>query len=303
LSKEIKAISEKRRCITCGNEYEAQGIEIKGNLNLTERGKKLTTVSPLFGTKYIQGGGRCTRCNAEAYAKAVAADEAIIKDQREKMRQNSGIPPKYTKASFGNFDKSRQPAAFNRCKAYADNYDIIHSEKTSSLLMFSEKSWGTGKTHLASAICNAIIDRWHGEWQGVPHFISEPELFDRIRATYSYSFSDRESKESEFAIVNRCIATPLLVLDDIGKVEVSDLKFVQRTLFTIIDGRYKAGPRPVVMTTNLSIDKLRDHLGGANQASFDRLMEMTQGRFIQMEGKSFRQSKLNDGGKNDHTAN
>ena len=66
---------------------------------------------------------------------------------------------------------------------------------------------------------------------------------------------------------------------------------MQRVLFSIIDGRYKA-MRPMVVTANLSPEGLKLYLGGGgDEASFDRLWEMVKGKFIKIEGESYRRMK------------
>ena len=81
----------------------------------------------------------------------------------------------------------------------------------------------------------------------------------------------------------------MLIIDDVGKEKRNDPKFVQRTLFKIIDGRYK-GARPVVITANLNPTQLKRYLGagGEDEASFDRLWGMTNGEFFNIEGESYR---------------
>ena len=95
--------------------------------------------------------------------------------------------------------------------------------------------------------------------------------------------------EDENDVMKEMVETPLLVLDDIGKVERSDPRFVQRVLFGIIDGRY-GNDLPIVLTSNLDPRRLEKYLGGAgsNEASMDRLIEMAGQDFIKMVGESYR---------------
>jgi len=135
--------------------------------------------------------------------------------------------------------------------------------------------------------------------------ISEPELYERIQQTYSYSFAEREQKESEQDIMNQLCRAPLLIIDDMGKTPRRDMDFVRRTMFNIINRRYKA-LLPVVITTNKDLEGLRDYLGNSSdEATLDRIMEMAEGSFckslerligeVSNGGKSRRMSKVYHG--------
>jgi len=166
------------------------------------------------------------------------------------------------------------------------------------MVMFSEASWGVGKTHLAGAIAHRILDRWQGDPFMCPVlFVSEPDILLQITATYNFNLEEKQTRESESDIINRLIAVPLLIIDDVGKRKVSDLRFVQRIHFSIIDGRYKK-LKPIVLTANLDSEGLGRYLGGINpaeartdgvdEATLDRLIEMCGGQFDKMDGKSYR---------------
>jgi DNA replication protein DnaC len=244
--------------------------------------------------------GLCPACRQKRSDELDAAEMSKAKgemdDRRERWRQTCGIPPKYTLSGFQQFDKSWQPKAFAVVREYAENFPIRAPEGYKSLVLYSTKSWGTGKTHLACAVAHHILSRWNGETGICPvRFVSEPVLFKTIRETYSYSPLEKETKSSESDIINSLIRVPLLILDDLGKEDVADLRFVQRTLFAIIDGRYNLD-LPVLVTANLDDAGLRAHMGGAteNEASFNRLMEMCKSTMIRMDGKSYRDKLAGD---------
>jgi DNA replication protein DnaC len=238
--------------------------------------------------------GLCPTCRKKQSATIDAEENGKAKgerdDRRERWRQSCGIPHKYLFKGFQQFDKSWQPRAFAIVKEYAENFPIAEPEGYKSLVLYSVKSWGTGKTHLACSVAHHILSRWNGETGICPvAFVSEPVLFKTIRETYSYSPMEKGTHSSESDIVNSLIRVPLLILDDLGKEDVADLRFVQRTLFAIIDGRYNLD-LPVMVTANLDDAGLRTHLGGAseNEASFNRLMEMCKNIMIRMDGASYR---------------
>lgn len=274
-------VIEKRICRTCHKEYEAKIID-------------------LMGVRFTQGEGYCHDCAQKIYDEEVAKEEAArkadIAKTRRKWREDSGMPIKFMNEEFGTFERKCQPTAYDKCLAYAKGYPLLYGEwkkknKKSypSLMLMSPDCWGVGKTHLVCSIAHHILNRWDGEDILRPvHFVSEPDLYRRIQATYSYTAEERHWLPSEQDILTELAIRPLLIIDDIGKEKRTDPKFVQRILFAIIDGRYSRR-LPMVMTTNLSAQALRQYLGGEhNEACLDRLLEMCGGEFQIMKGESYR---------------
>ena len=225
------------------------------------------------------------------------ARQAGIVSKRRKWRESSGIPTLFMGKDFSSFDQALQPTAFERAAGFAKEYPLTSPRGYGSLLLYSEGTWGVGKTHLACGIIHHILGRWAGEEISNPcHFVTEPDLFRSIQATYNYSSDEKIFRDSEDDIYRRLTRVPLLVIDDIGKEQRQDPRqrgstsdFVQRVLFAIIDGRYK-NTLPLVLTSNLGPEKLEAYLGGVgtNEASFDRITEMTGGEFFRLTGESFR---------------
>ena len=275
-------IKEQRVCRQCKAKYEAQWLCV-------------------LGSKLLRGDGYCPVCAKKKYeeeeAKERMAKELAITTKRKNFRLNCGIPPKFMDEDFSTFihkeGRSVFRNAFDTCFKYADKFPLdIAKTEFHSLILYSKNSWGVGKTHLACAIAHRLLDRWHGDTASCPvKFISEPDLFQKIQATFNYDQEERRFLPSESDIINGLIKVRLLIIDDIGKRKIQDSRFTQRTLFSIIDGRYNAD-RPIVITANLSPEGIRDFLGGVdNEASFDRLWGMAKGKAIPMEGKSFRREK------------
>lgn len=213
---------------------------------------------------------------------------------RERWRKECGIPTRFTNSKFSEFDMNVDRTikqVYSECVKYAEEFSSHTPQNSKSLLMYSCGVWGVGKTYLACAIANAVLDKWNGEIGYCPiYFISEPQLFLRVRSTYNRRNNDDDRfKETEEDIYKQLTKVPLLVLDDVGKEEVSDPRFVQRVLFAIIDGRYQS-MLPIIITANLTPDELDSHLGGSrgNSASMDRLAEMTGNIFWELKGRSYR---------------
>jgi len=246
----------------------------------------------MLQTKILRGDGYCPDCAKQVYDEEVAREEAARQAEvarvRRQHRLSSGIPPKFMNSDFSTFEKGWQDKAFKLCWDYAEGFPVDrYPAGYRSLYLWSTESWGTGKTHLASAICHRIYDRWTGTGnKGCPRiiFLSEPELFRRIQATYSFTREESQIRESEDDIIKSIVYADLVVLDDVGKEKRADPRFIQRTIYAIIDGRYK-NQLPLIITANLDPNQLKEHL---ESASFDRVFEMIQGKSIRMDGRSFR---------------
>lgn len=249
----------------------------------------------------------CPDCNAKLEEKRkqeeeIARQAELIKVKRQ-WRETCGIPLHFMNEDFSTYDtkwsdKSNNfSKAFKTCWEYAESYPVYYQKHLTeqgkaypSLVMLSPTTQGVGKTHLCVAVCHRIIERWNGEPMSCPvEFVSEPQLYNKIQTTYSYTQDEKQSLPSEQDIINRLIYKPLLILDDVGTEERYDKKFTTRILFALINGRYEKN-RPVVMTSNLSADDLNIYFadGRGNVRIYDRLLEMCGGQFLRIYGESHR---------------
>lgn len=103
---------------------------------------------------------------------------------------------------------------------------------------------GSGKTYMACALVRAVVES--GKKAA---FINASDLYREIRCTYdTYNLGER------FIMEHYCDA-PMLVLDDIGAGSLSD--YERRIFLNILNTRGN-DCRPTVVTTNLSLDQIRD---------------------------------------------
>lgn len=102
---------------------------------------------------------------------------------------------------------------------------------------------GTGKTHLATALARKYPEA----------VIVKPQhIYRECRGI-------KPGKEEQKAL-DRFINIPYLVIDDLGVDKITDFSF--STLYEIIDGRYMGCKTGLIITSNLSLGKLADWLGG-----------------------------------------
>lgn len=270
----MEPIISKKVCIDCKEEYESRTFNV-------------------LGSKLTMDKGRCQKCarikREEADRKELEQEQFVRNSKREEWRKSCGIPLKFQKERFDTYKPLNVSlrAALDDCKDFTDKFPP-YSNGYRSLYLYSDGVWGVGKSHLACSMVHDILDKWDGTRQVCPvYYVSEPLLFRRIKSTFNKH--EGYQAETEDDIYRQLTTIPLLVIDDMGKEEVSDSRFVQRTLFTIIDGRYN-NMLPMVITANKTPEKLEQHLGGdkGNCASFERLMEMTGNNFRELTGKTYR---------------
>lgn len=180
-----------------------------------------------------------------------------------------GIAPTKT---FETFDQLRQP------KAYKAALSFLSQRQT---LVFEGPN-GVGKTHLAFAIGNTLLDQ-SGTANAPVLFITFDDALRQIRKTFQEGYEG----QGEWHYIERWTTVPVLILDEVGQAgrdkPPGDGDFTRRIGYSIIDGRYRNG-LPIVLTTNKSPNELCEWI---TQSAVDRLMEM--GTFIKMEGRSWRQ--------------
>ncbi|MDD4752810.1 MAG: ATP-binding protein [Desulfitobacteriaceae bacterium] len=134
--------------------------------------------------------------------------------------------------------------ALHGAKEFVARY--LEQKNGTGLLL--EGNVGSGKTFLAGAIINALIEH---EKQVL--FLVVPDFLDDLRATYQ-----KQGEFSEAELMDTARKAEVLVLDDLGAHNFSD--WTQNKIFSLINYRMNHG-LPCVITTNLSIGEMNDVVG------------------------------------------
>lgn len=200
----------------------------------------------------------------EKFYEAFKEDASRQKAERaKKLREESNLGARFARRTFENFDADRDRNAYEKCIAYSEQYK--ETERNCLLLV---GSYGSGKTHLAGAIANKLMDK------GVP------VLFDTFSGHLNKLKMEFNGGKSVY--LEQMQNVDMLILDDIGKEKITE--WSQSIMFTVINYRYEH-LLPIVMTSNLKNDSLKEYLGGA---VWSRLCEMCTGVFT--SGEDYRKN-------------
>lgn len=174
--------------------------------------------------------------------------------------------------TFESFQPETQRVAYEKAKSFLDDPRTLIFEGPN----------GIGKTHLALAIGNALIER-DGLNLAPVCFITFQDALRQLRKTYQ----DGYEGIGEECYLAKWRGIPVLILDEVGLrgLEQAPSEFTRRIGYDIVDGRYRAGHRPMIITTNKKPAQLGDWI---TESAVDRLFEM--GEFVSMEGRSWRRT-------------
>ncbi len=156
----------------------------------------------------------------------------------KKLRDLSNLSG-YVHLTFENFEVQEHDTALRKIaeSAYA------FAESLDQWIVF-QGGFGTGKTHLAAAIGNRLLELGHSD----VIFLTVPDLLDYLRTTYHPT-----SEVTYDELFDRVRNTNVLILDDLGTE--SPTAWASEKLFQLLNHRY-VHRLPTVITTNHRIDDM-----------------------------------------------
>ena len=157
-------------------------------------------------------------------------------------------------------------------RTYVENWNTMKRENLGLLF------WGlagNGKTFAAACIANALIERFIDV-----KMCTFGTILNRLPG-----MSARE-KDDYIKCFRNC---DLLILDDFGMERRTD--YAREQIFGIIDGRYLSR-KPTIITTNLSLQELKNPCDITEKRIFDRVLEMCIP--VCFDGESLRQEKAKE---------
>jgi len=218
---------------------------------------------------------RTCQCQIEKWEREQKEREEYERRRRiKRLFDASMLGPRFKECTFDNWiSLPGTDLAYEEARNFVSDFD--NRLKTGEGLLIYGRP-GNGKSHLAAAVVNELLK------SGIPAvFANVPNLLGRIRRTYS-----SERMETEADILQAVSEADLLVLDDAGAEKWTE--WVETTLYTIIDDRYRQ-KKPMIITTNLTLKQLEDAVGFR---AFDRILEMCVA--VENTGESYRRRRAKE---------
>ncbi len=236
-------LPEPEHCKYCGRTLYYEGVLAFGSIVTIRR----------------ESPERCTCDKALAYwskkdkedeeqKKRVDRQKEIEKRQSRMNRLivNSGMSKRQQFCSFDNYTVT-VPGQKNALEIAEKYVTCFEDKKSIGKGLYIEGTNGTGKTHLASAIAMALINKFYSV-----KCQTAVALLENIKKAYN-DYSDYTEDE----ILDRFRKVDLLIIDDLGKEQVTNWGVA--TLYSIIDYRYNE-MLPTIITTNYNEQMLIERM-------------------------------------------
>ena len=204
-----------------------------------------------------------TRLTEEEYTEF--SERVTLCQMSQRLKRKGFTDPAMKKWTFEN-DNGKCPQ-MGMAHSYVELWEQMKNENHGLIL------WGkvgTGKSYFAGCIANALMER------EVSVCMTN---FAAILGDLAASFKDRNE------YIARLCSFPLLILDDFGMERGTEYGLEQ--VYNVIDSRYRSG-KPLIVTTNLTLEELQNPEDTAHARIYDRLTEMC--RPVCFTGENFRKA-------------
>ena len=210
------------------------------------------------------------RCEQERLDREAAEQEARRHHQAvADLKRRGFTDPAMRGWTFAN-DNGKCPQ-MKHAHFYVENWTAMQEENIGYLL------WGgvgTGKSYFSGCIANALMEQ---------EVAVRMTNFALILNDLTASFKGRNE------YIARLCRAPLLILDDFGMERGTEYGLEQ--VYNVVDSRYRSR-RPLIVTTNLSLQDLQHPKDTAHARIYDRLLEMCAP--IRFSGENFRRATAQD---------
>jgi DNA replication protein DnaC len=244
------------------------------NIECPEHGAFSSTgVAYRLGRTEREIWSRCPACMAREQEEERAEAERQAAERRERqMAEQMGeanIPARFRLRTLQNFKAANpgQVAALEISREYAESFEQRALKRGDSLIFLGAP--GTGKSHLATAILQAILPKHCGL------YTTTSAIIRAWRDTWR-----KESELSERQLLKTYAELPLLVIDEVGVQRGTEDE--KNTMFDILDRRYR-DMKPTILLANQTKEQLAEILG---ERVFDRLRETA--RIVSFQWESYR---------------
>jgi DNA replication protein DnaC len=207
----------------------------------------------------------CPRCHFDKRHAAdirIRAGAALVQSERELNERllDSGIPHRFQNCTLDNWHVAGDEAkakAWNMATGYTEAFSENFGLGRSMMLLGQV---GTGKTHLAVGILQAVIREFCAQGL-VGRYTTAGGIIRSVKDTFGASV------KTESQVYADLVAPHLLIIDEVGLQ--NGTPFEAQVLFEVINGRYERS-RPTIVLGNIGIPELRQCIG---DRAVDRLRD------------------------------
>lgn len=242
-------------------DYEEDGLLMCGVCR-TPKQKRLDL--PNLGRRVVRVSCLCAR-QQEAEARRLRKQEEF-RMEMERLERTDRISDLSYKDHLFELDDEIDDSSYVICRRYADNWEQMRKNNMGMLLYGTV---GSGKTYRAGCIINNLYAR-----QVTGTVTSFPRLLNLLQ--------DCRDRQGLLDSLNRY---ECLVIDDLGAER--DSPYALEQVYNIIDSRGKSG-KPLIVTTNLSLQELKNPENLAYARIYDRILALCP-ITLKMTGGSRRQ--------------
>jgi len=216
--------------------------------------------------------GQLVRCPDCGHLAEQQRRRQVYDRKRRRIERYTQRVGRYKRQTFETFER-RQDSAINHAMEATRRFA---EDPAGWLVMTGTK--GTGKTHLASAICNYIEHTdAPPERKPLTMYLTAPDLLQMLRSGYD--------NDDHAELLDLCRGVDVLILDDLGTE--SGTEWAREKMYSVLNWRYQAD-LPTVVVTNERLENLPPRL-------WDRLADDEFCTHLEIVAPSYRQRQSHPG--------
>lgn len=223
----------------------------------------------------------CDCMNAEA--DKAEREQKLKETQRriDELRRNAFASSAMRGCAFENDDRQNVKMS-DAMRKYAADFDKYYKRGVGLLLYGTV---GTGKSFYAACIINAVLDNNMrlAEDMGAEWHTAHMTNFSRILNELQCNTDGRQG------YIDKLCKYSLLAIDDLGAER--DSAYAREQVYNIINERYTS-KKPLIVTTNLSLEEILNCTDTERKRIYDRVLGMCAP--VELKGESRRRAALKD---------
>lgn len=205
----------------------------------------------------VMGKPMTVRCLCQCGKEAADQERAERKRQEraiqlDRMRSVGMTDRTQRESTFAN-DDGRNVAMTEFCRNWCNCWPEMYRNNIGLIFLGGV---GTGKSFLAACIANEVMDRY---------------LADVMMTNFSRVLNGLFSAQDKNGYIEDLVRYPLLIIDDFGIERASE--YAMEQVYSVIDARART-KRPLIVTTNLELEDLKNPKDMAHRRIYSRLLSM-----------------------------